>query len=121
MDFDNTIIITYTMFGFDEAGETSFEMDVSDGIYEKLQNAEDEGEMLDSEFISDEMPGIHRKILKAIRENMEEESWNPNDGTVEKRHPGGSTYREKCDGASHLLMLTYDDDDYIEYTVELLW
>jgi len=43
---DNSIEITYTVFGFDEAGETSFDMDVSDHLYNKLQDAEDEGEML---------------------------------------------------------------------------
>ena len=40
---DNSIEITYTVFGFDEAGETSFDMEVSDHLYNKLQDAEDEG------------------------------------------------------------------------------
>ena len=90
---DNSIEITYTVFGFDEAGETSFDMEVSDHLYNKLQDAEDEGEMLDSDYISEEMPGIHRKILKAIRENMEEEGMNPDDGMIEKRYPWGHIIR----------------------------
>lgn len=39
---DNSIEITYTVFGFDEAGETSFDMEVSDHLYNKLQDAEDD-------------------------------------------------------------------------------
>ena len=35
----NEIEITYTVFGFDEAGETSFDMEVSDSLYNKLQDA----------------------------------------------------------------------------------
>ena len=40
---ENTITITYTVYGYDEAGETSFDMDVSDRIYDKLSEAEDDG------------------------------------------------------------------------------
>ena len=34
-----TIEVTNTVFGFDEVGETSFDMDVSERTYEKLQDA----------------------------------------------------------------------------------
>lgn len=44
----NEIEVTYTVFGFDEAGETSFDMDVSDNLYYKLQNAEEDGSVLKS-------------------------------------------------------------------------
>lgn len=115
----NEIEITYTVFGFEEAGETSFDMDVSDSIYNKLQDAEDEGELLDSDYISEEMPGIHRKILKAIRKNMEEECLNPDDGKIEKHTPWGTTYMEDCLEASHEEMSYMADDDDIEYTITI--
>lgn len=116
---DNSIEITYTVFGFDEAGETSFDMEVSDHLYNKLQDAEDEGEMLDSDYISEEMPGIHRKILKAIRENMEEEGMNPDDGMIEKQYPWGAHYKEYNSDASHMEMYNMAEDDDIEYSVTI--
>ena len=61
MDYDNTIEITYTVFWFDEAGETTFDMDVSDSVFNKLQNAEDEGEILDSDYMSENFERIHKK------------------------------------------------------------
>ena len=88
-----TIEITYTVFGFEEAGETTFEMDVSERTYEQLEEAEDNGEMLDQDFISSEMDGLHEKILREIRNNMEEESWNPDDGMVEKVNSWGYPYK----------------------------
>ena len=119
-DFESySIEVTYTVSGFDEAGETTFEMDVSEKVYDTLQEADDEGELLDSEYISENHRNIHRKILKAIRENMEEESMDPEDGTIEKRLPWGATFREDCPGASHAEMLTETEDDDIEYSIEL--
>lgn len=70
----NSIEVTYSVFGHDELGETTFDMDVSEAVYENLQDAEDEGDYLDSDFISENWKGIHKKIVKAIRQNMEEES-----------------------------------------------
>jgi hypothetical protein len=120
LDIDSySIEVTYTVMGFDEAGETTFEMDVSEKMYDTLQEADDEGELLDSEYISENHRNIHRKILKAIRENMEEESWDSEDGTIEKRLPWGATFREDCPGASHAEMLNEAEDDDIEYSIEL--
>ena len=116
-DFDNMIEVSYTVLGYDEAGETTFEMEVSNYLYKKLQNAMDKGEYLDSYFISENMRGIHRKILKAIRENMDELSWNPDDGKVEEVTSWGTSYMEDCPGASHSHMLIMADDDDIEYTI----
>ena len=119
-DFESySIEVTYTVMGFGEAGETTFDMDVSEKVYDTLQEADDEGELLDSEYISENHRNIHRKILKAIRENMEEESMDPEDGTIEKRLPWGATFREDCPGASHAEMLTETEDDDIEYSIEL--
>ncbi len=119
MEEKNTIEIVYTVNGYDEAGETSFDADVSDSVYESLENAESSGEFLDSDYISENLEGIHKKILKAIRKNMEEESWNSDDGKVDKRMPWGFTYKEDCSGASHEDMLDFAEDDDIEYTISL--
>lgn len=119
-DYDNTIEITYSVFGYDEIGETSFELDVSDKVYDKLQEAEDDGEDLDSDFISNDLGKIHHIILRAIRENMAELAMEPDDGMVEKRLPWGFTYKEKDENLSHDNMLIMADDDDIEYYVELL-
>lgn len=115
----NTIVITYSVAGYEEAGETSFDMDVSDSIYENLQNAEDEYEFLDSNFISVNMKGVHKKILKAIRENLEDESMNPYDGMVEKSMPWGYKYKEYEPAHSHSEMNISAEDDDIEYEVSL--
>lgn len=113
-----TIEITYTVLGFEEAGETTFEMDVSERTYERLQRAEDDGEILDQDFISSEMDGLHDKILREIRNNMEEESWDPDDGMVEKVTSWGYPYKEKDESRSHDSMRFASDYD-IEYTIEL--
>ena len=119
MDYDNTIEITYTVLGYDEAGETTFDMDVSDGVFNKLEEAEDEGEILDSDYVSVYFERLHKKILKAIRENMEEESLDPDDGKVEKMTSWGFKYKEDCPGASHSDMHILADDDDIEYSINL--
>lgn len=119
MDLDNSIEITYTAFGFEEAGETTFEMDVNDRLYDRLQDAEEEGEVLDSDYISEAMPGIHKKILKAIRRNMKEEGYYPDDGMVERRGFLYLPYRVYELNASHEMMHDLAEDDDIEYTVTI--
>ena len=59
-----------------------------------------------------------KRILKAIRRNMFEESLEPDDGMVEKSGFLGATYMEYFLEASHRLM-SYSDDDDIEYEVNL--
>ena len=115
---EETIEVTYTVFGFEEAGETTFDMDVSERNYNRLQDAEDEGEILDQDFISTEMKGLHKKILREIRNNMEEESCDPDDGMVEKSLSWGATYKERDFSRSHELMKIAEDDD-IEYTITI--
>lgn len=112
------IEITYTVLGFEEAGETTFDMEVSDRQYERLEDAELDGELLDSDYISENMPGLHKKILKAIRENMEEEGLEPGDGMVEKRRLFGA-YKEYEEGADHSMMAVLADDDDIEYEITI--
>ena len=63
---EETIEVTYSVFGFDEAGETTFDMDVSEKNYNRLQDAEDDGELLDQDYISIEMRGLHNKIIREI-------------------------------------------------------
>ena len=112
------IEVTYSVFGCEDAGETTFIMEISDNQYDKLYDADLDGETLDSFYLSDEIPSIHKRILKAIRKNMEEESWLPDDGMVEKHGFLGRTYKEYSLEASHTLMQSAEDDD-IEYEVNL--
>lgn len=113
------IEITYSVFGFEEADETTFDMEVSDNMYENLQDAEDEGNLLDSDYISEEMKGIHKKILKAIRKNMEEEGLEPDDGIIESRTSWGAITKEYSLDASHSFMDDMAEDEDIEYSVSL--
>ena len=113
------IEITYSVFGFDEADETTFSMEVSDNLYEKLQDAEDEGNLLDSDYISEEMKGIHKKILKAIRHNMEEEGLEPDDGIIENKTCWGASNKEYSLDASHSFIHDMAEDDDIEYSIDL--
>ena len=118
---DDTIEITYSVMGFEDIGETTFDMEVSERIFEELEEAEEEGEILDSDYISEEFPRIHKKIIRAIKENMEEEGLDPEDGMVEKRLPWGAITKDYDPDLSYANMAEYadDDEDDIEYTVNL--
>lgn len=109
--------VSYTVPGYEEIGETSFDMEVSERDMEWLQNAEDEGELLDSDFISEKRKRLHKKIIRAIRENMDEESMNPEDGMVKKQLPWGPSYEEYHSEASYNDMALCADDQDIEYTL----
>ena len=84
---------------------------------QRLKAADDDGEYLDSDYISVHMHSIHNKIIEAIRDDLESKTGDPHDGMVEKRQPWGATYWEK-DHASHQEM-SYADDYEIEYTVDI--
>lgn len=112
------IEVSYRVLGFEEAGETTFFMEIPEEQYRRLSAADDDGEILDSDHLSEEMPRMHAMILKAIRENMEEKSLDSDDGLVEKRRSWGALYEEYSEGADHLFMSISDDDD-IEYEVNL--
>ena len=71
----------------------------------------------DSDFIFENRKKLHRKILRAIRNNMEELGMNPDDGMVEKRY--ASLVKEFHPEASHQEMYYSADDDAIEYTITL--
>lgn len=113
------IEITYSVTGYEEADETTFEMKVSSNDYDRLVEAENEEELLDAEYVEDKLPKLHVKIIKAIRHNMSEESLEPNDGMVTKRRSWGAKYEEYSDRASHESMLMAPDED-IEYTIDLV-
>ena len=116
---DEFVEVSYSVMGYEEAGETSFDMELSEREIEWLQNAEDEGEFLDSDFISENRKRLHKKILRAIRENMDEEAMNPDDGMVEKQLPWGPSYKEFHTDASYNDMAQYADDEDIEYTLNI--
>jgi len=110
------IEITYSVFGFED---TTFSMEISEKLYDKLDDAESDGELLDSEYISEAMPRLHKNIIKAIRNNIEECSLDPDDGLIEKSTSWGAKYKEYSDAADHSWMDALTDDDDIEYSIEL--
>lgn len=112
-----TAEITYSFIGFD-APEDSFEMELSGKDANKLKEAEEEGEDLDSNYISENFKSIHRKILHSIREDLESKSGDPHDGMREVHHPPAYHGWEKEHDSHQDLLFSFDDDS-VEYTVEL--
>ena len=70
------ITVRYNLFSGDEDGEQEMSMEVSDGQYEKLEAFEEDGELLNEEFISLEMPGLHKKIMKTIHQDIEDREYD---------------------------------------------
>ena len=75
-DYDETIEVSYTVNGLDDYGETTIDVEIKEYDYDWLSNKEDEGEYLDSDYVSENRRGLHRRILRAIRDNIEEESYD---------------------------------------------
>ena len=120
MDWDGSQVeITY-LNPFMDIPETTFDINMSEKDIERLQNAEDDGEFLDQDYISENKPGIHKKILRAIRKNMREVSlYEPDDGMVERRLPWGSTTKDFDFDKTHEWMDISSEDDDIEYSVTI--
>lgn len=76
--FDNgdTIEVSYSVFGDYYLDDITIDVDVKEREYDWLTEKEDEGEDLDSDFISENRKGLHKRILRAIRENIEYEQDN---------------------------------------------
>lgn len=110
------IEITYSAFGFNES---TFTMEISDNLYEKLEDADLDGEYLDSDYISENKPRIHKQIIRAIRNDMEDKTLEPDEGFVEKVRKHKSKYKEYLEAADHNLMDVLTDDDDITYEIEL--
>lgn len=110
----NSIEVTYSVFGYDELGDTTFDMDVKDSDYEWLEDAED----LDSAYISENRKGLHKRIIRAIRKNMKEGLFDPDDGMVEV-YISGCHRKEYHEEASSEHAHDFANDDDIEYTVSL--
>lgn len=112
---DLSATVTYSIM---DAPEEECDLDnLSSRDLQRLKAADDDGEYLDSDYISEHMHSIHNKIIEAIRDDLESKTGDPHDGIVEKSLPWGATYWEK-DHASHQEM-SYADDYEIEYTVEI--
>ena len=117
-DFNETIEVSYTVLGYDRLGETTFDMDVKEKEYEWLSEKEGEGEYLDSDFSSENRRGLHKRILKAIRNNMKDEACDPDDGMVE--YVSSAIHRRDFfEDASYDYASDFADDDDIEYTITL--
>ena len=113
---DYTIEVTYTAFGYEELGETTFSMPIKESEREWLHEAVMNGEAMDSSYISKENKGLHRRIIHAIHKDMKERSLDLNDGMVEESVFGIFPYEEYHSEASYEEMQSVDDDE-IEYSV----
>lgn len=91
-DDGDTIEVSYTVYGHDDLDEVSVDVEVKERELEWLTEKDEDGEYLDSDFISENRRGLHKRILRAIREDIEYEQ-DDNDTTI--------------------------DDDDIEYTITL--
>lgn len=89
---DDSIEVCYTVFGHDNLDDISVEVDIKERELDWLTEREEEGEYLDSDFISENRKGLHKRILRAIHEDIEYEQ-DDNDTLI--------------------------DDDDIEYTINL--
>lgn len=108
--------ITYSVFGYEEAGETTFEWSPAKRDLQWMEQAENE--LLDSDYISEINPSLHRKILKAIRQNMEDLGEEDDDGMVPR--PYSSLSKDFHPSASHMHMHEFADEDDVEYSV-MIW
>lgn len=115
-NYNETIEVSYTVFGYDRLGETTFDMEVKEKDYEWLQDAESEEGELTSDYISENRKGLHKRIINAIRKNMKEESYDPDDGMVEY-YSAGVHHKDFFEDASYDYASFLADDDDIEYTV----
>lgn len=122
-DFDSdyglteTAEITYSFIG-SNAPEDKFEMELSDKDAQRLKEAEEEGAFLDSNYISENLRPIHRKILNSIREDLEAKSADPHDGMKEVHRPPAYHGWEKAHDSHQDLLDIFDSDD-VEYEVDL--
>ena len=112
---DLSATVTYSVM---DAPEEECDLDnLSDRDLQRLKAADETGEYLDSDYISEHMHSIHNKIIEAIREDLESKSGDPHDGMVEVHHPPAYWGWEKVH-ASHQEMSMADDFE-IEYTVDI--
>ena len=118
-DNTETAEITYSFIGSDAPDDT-FEMEFSVNDADKLKEAEEDGEFLDSNYISENLKSIHRKILCAIQEDLEDKSEDLHDGMKEVFYPPACFVWEKTHDSHQDLLDLFDEDD-VEYTVDIYW
>lgn len=112
---DLSATVTYSIL---DAPEEECDLDnLSSRDLQRLKAADDDGEYLDSEYISEHMHSIHNKIIEAIRDDLESKTGDPHDGMREFYYPPAYHTWEKVH-TSHQDML-FSDDYEIEYTVDI--
>lgn len=112
---DLSATVTYSVM---DAPEEECDLDnLSDCDLRRLKAADDDGEYLDSDYISEHMHSIHNKIIEAIRDDLESKTGDPHDGMREVYYPPAYHTWEKVH-ASHQDMLLADDYE-IEYTIDI--
>lgn len=70
-DYNDIIEVFYTVFGHDDLNDISVNVDIKERELEWLTEKDEEGEYLDSDFVSENRKGLHKRILRAIREDIE--------------------------------------------------
>lgn len=115
------ITVKYDFFGgfADEGYEC--EMEISDNLYERLEEYDNDGEILDKDFISEEMPGLHKRILKAIKNQVEEYEMLDDFPKHEERIGGNRVEVYDHESSEELQFYDFDDmdEDDLDYMVEL--
>ena len=118
VDWDEKIVEVSYNVPWMNSNDDEIQVELPKMDIKRLVKAEERGEELSSEYISGQMKSIHKKILRAIKDDMEEKSWNPDDGMVEKYSPPCFYDKVKV-RPSHQDMLDYADNEEIEYFVNI--
>ena len=117
-DEDHSDLSATVSYSVMDAPEEECDLDnLSDRDLRRLKAADDNGEHLDSDYISEHMHSIHNKIIEAIREDLELKSGDPHDGMVEVHHPPAYWGWEKVHASYQEMSLA--DEYEIEYTVDV--
>ncbi|MBR0489298.1 MAG: hypothetical protein IJJ68_03730 [Prevotella sp.] len=113
------ITIKYDFFAGDPYDGYECETEIPDSWYDRLEEYEDDGELLDKDFISEEIPKLHKRILKAIKEQVED--YQMLDDFPKHKEKISANWVEVYDHESSKELLYYDmddlDEDDLEYEV----
>ena len=113
-----TVEVEYCVPWMITQGDDVVEVNLPPSDVKRLLKVEDDGGELTSDYLSKNMKNVHRKILKAIREDMDEKSDDPDDGmVVEYSAPCFYDKVKKYNSHSDMLFDAADDD--IEYNVSI--
>ena len=114
--------LTFSVPWMDSAEET-IDLTLPKKDCKKLKDASDAGEILDTAYISASMPTIHKRIIRFIKNYLDEETYDPDDGYVEIKvtSPPALVIRKRVKVyPSHLDMLLDAQDEDFDYYIEII-